>query len=239
MYRFFQICLLLLVSSCGIAIIDGENSGSMQNEGMTTSSPSTTATTTATQTTATETTTETTTETDTEPPVEPELIISLLPTDGPNGAAIEYMMVFELYAPNHSVQVDSMTFTYASTDGAGCVKGSAGTDYFGSNQITDVVTGSLFAGPLDINAVDDGKKVAELVFTDAFVVPQGQPVTLVFTSILSLTNDLPGEFVGNQYMLVLNTGEISGMVLGKPLVQEQVSPKENLERQFQIDFSNK
>ena len=105
---------------CNGSVTLGENSGSLQNDGLTTASPSTTSTETAS--TTTESTTETVTVT--EPPVETiELVVTQHPIDGDLTAATEHLLEFDLFAPNHSVRVDSLPYTIYSTDGSGMVKG--------------------------------------------------------------------------------------------------------------------
>lgn len=220
---------------CGIAVID-ENPGTMQNDGMKTGTTTATGSTSDTQTSATTSETPTETGTATEPPIEPELIVTQLePVDGPSGAAMENLMAIALYAPNHSVQVSALPFTLGSTDGSGFVKGSVGTEYFWNILLTDA-SSTTVAGPLDLSETQNGSKNADIVFAGSFVVGKGDTVTLTFVSALTISEDSPGEFVGNDYLLVLHTKEIKGWVADKPLDPEAVTPKEDLARQFQIDI---
>jgi hypothetical protein len=221
---------LIVTLSCLVGIgckgnvtID-ENSGTLQNDGMTIGTTSTTSQTAST-------TTESTTETITEPPIDPELIV----TQQPIGDLESAMMEFDIFAPNYSVQVDSLPFMIASTDGVGFVKGTEGTNYFGLNQVIDVVNGALYAGPLEIEIVTNGGHSAELVFADSFVVAKGQTIKLAFTSNLSQVEDWPGQFLGRAFLISMHISEITGKVveldeeLTPGMVSPEIDPKQQLE----------
>mgnify|MGYP001602202030 CR=1 FL=1 len=217
---------------CNGSVTLGENSGSLQNDGLMTASPSTTSTETAS--TTTESTTETVTVT--EPPVETiELVVTQHPIDGDLTAATEHLLEFDLFAPNHSVRVDSLPYTIYSTDGSGMVKGMDGESFFTSNLVMDVVDGFVYAGPLEIDA-PNGAKFANIVLTDSFVIAKGETLQMTYRSALAWNKPGDTEFAGHEYRIDFHVDEITGVIVenGKPLSSGNVFPAEDLGQSFHI-----
>ena len=197
---------------CNGSVTIDENPASVENGGWTTA---TTAPTTSTETAS---TTETVTTT-TESPVETvELVVTQHPIDGDLTAATEHLLEFDLFAPNHSVRVDSLPYTIYSTDGSGMVKGMGG-GFFTSNLIMDVVDGFVYAGPLEIDA-PNGAKFANIVLTDSFVIAKGETLQMTYRSALAWNKPGDTEFAGHEYRIDFHVDEITGVIVenGKPLV---------------------
>ena len=212
---------LACLAGCTGSVTVDENPGSLQNDGMTIG---TTSTSSQTASTTTESTTETVT---TEPPVDVvELIVTQQPIEGNLKSGTAHLMEFDFYAPNHSVQVDLTPFTIGSTNGEGFVSG------FAFNQVIDVIVGNLYAGPKDVDAQDAHS--TDVDFTDSFVVDKGETIKMAFTSYLAGLEQKDPGFANHDFLIQLHIKGIKGKVVetGLPLTPGNISPESDLTQTF-------
>jgi cold shock CspA family protein len=137
-----------------------------------------------------------------------------------------HLFDFSLEAVSHELNVKAMIFLLASTDGAGFIVGSSGTDYF-KHFALSVPKGDVIMGPVD-PIVAEGSSLAYIQFAKVLKLHAGEPISLSLTARLSVSEDSSGEFVGREYfvsMPAFETGVVQDLETGQPLEPYQITPQ--------------
>jgi len=178
------------------------------------------------------TSTSTTTE---EPPVEEvQLLVKVVgPPTGQilMGSDADFYAV-ELTAVKHTLRINTMRFRfvgYTVPDGGPAkILSESGNYYFMDFRVMDTFMSEVFMGPGPNQIVKlPDEMVAEVVFNDSVVVTTAELVTLAFVAKVSPAEYLPGEFIGNSYMvsqLPFEVGDVTDLDTGKDLSLSAIKP---------------